>query len=211
MENVRIITFSTCQMHQKGIFPGPTISCDKLNIWNISIHFICVRLLTKNRLYTVIPLGGTILSESCFEIKAVLPIFMSKFLVTEDGRLLFIISHIFLITLISFPSFWFPANLALAPQSVATAVIFSLIVLCCCMRQKTQGLFGCTGYFQVYTINLKLTLNFDGLFKIKDCSPILKRKMGNRKTLYFHWPKNQPSSTSYGFARTGLQSTCKTG
>ena len=129
MENVRIITFSTCQMHQKGIFPGPTISCDKLNIWNISTHFICVRLLTKNRLYTVIPLGGTILSESCFEIKAVLPIFMSKFLVTEDGRLLFIISHIFLITLISYPPFWFPANLALALPSYSGDILTNCSLL----------------------------------------------------------------------------------
>jgi hypothetical protein len=38
-------------------------------------------------------------------------------------------------------------------------------------------------------MNLKLTLNFDELFKVKYWSPTLKQEMGISKTLNFHWPK----------------------
>jgi hypothetical protein len=35
------------------------------------------------------------------------------------------------------------------------------------------------------------------------------KKLGNQKTLNFHWPKNQPSSFVYGFSRAGLGTTFK--
>jgi hypothetical protein len=54
-----------------------------------------------------------------------------------------------------------------------------------------------------------LTLNFDWSLEVKYWSPTLNQKTANRKTLNFHWPKNQPSSTLYGFSKTGLGTTCK--
>ena len=35
------------------------------------------------------------------------------------------------------------------------------------------------------------------------------KKTSDQKTLNSHWQKNQPSSSSYGFARTGFRTTCK--
>jgi hypothetical protein len=64
--------------------------------------------------------------------------------------------------------------------------------------------FSCKKHSAVLPLPIPYNTNLTGHKRSNIGRRPLSKITANRKTLNFHWPKNQSASTSYGFARTGF-------